>query len=210
MKGEFSNNFLNGYGEVLYIDENKLKKGYWINGILGGVGYEKSSNYVYRGCFINGEKNGYGAQIWDDMAKYEGEWKDNNFNGYGIYYFADGAKYIGEWKNSCKNGFGEIFLNDGKKYIGFFKNDQKVGFGICYINKNNFSLNFWEKGEKNGLGKYIEEKNINYQIWENNKIIKENMGEYEFMESFDNKIKKYLFLFEMNNSELMKFMNINE
>ena len=210
MKGEFVNNTLNGYGEVLYTDKNKLQKGYWINGILGGVGFEKSSNYVYRGYFINSEKNGYGIQIWDDMAKYEGEWKDNNFNGYGIYYFSDGTKYEGEWKNSCKNGFGELFLNEGKKYLGFFKNDKKEGFGIYFIKKNNFILNFWEKGKIHGLGKQIEENDINYQIWEENKIIKENIDEIEFKESFGNKIKNYLQLFEMNNNELMKFMDINE
>ena len=78
--GEFSNNFLNGYGEVYYTKEKKILKGYYIRGVLGGVGYEKSSVYIYRGNFIYGDKNGIGTQIWNDMAKYEAKWKDNQFN----------------------------------------------------------------------------------------------------------------------------------
>ena len=153
--GEFNNNFLNGYGEVFFTEENRIQKGYWVNGVIGGVGYEKTSNYIYSGSFINGKKNGYGTQIWRDKAKYEGEWKDNQFSGYGIYYFPDGKKYIGEWENSCKNGFGELSLINGRKYVGFYKNDKKEGFGISYLNDNSFTINFWKNGKKHGLEKYI-------------------------------------------------------
>ena len=142
------------------------------------------------------------------MAKYEGEWKDNQFNGYGIYYFPDGKKYVGEWKNSCKDGFGEFDFADGRKYVGFYKEDKKDGFGIFYLNDNNFSLNFWKNGKRNGLGKCFEGNDVNYQIWEDNKIIKEDMDEFEFMSNFGKELINYRFFFEMNNKELIKLIEI--
>ena len=142
------------------------------------------------------------------MAKYEGEWKDNQFNGYGIYYFPDGKRYVGEWKNSCKDGFGKFYFDDDRKYVGFYKKDKRDGFGIFYINENNIILNFWKNGKRNGLGKIIEGNDINYQIWEHNKIIKENMNELEFMVNFDKELQKYRYFFEINIKELLKFINI--
>ena len=211
ISGEFSNNFLNGYGEVYNIEENKLNIGYYINGILGGIGCEKGSDYIYLGYFIRGEKNGYGKQIWDDMATYEGEWKDDDFNGFGIYYYKnEEKKYIGEWKNSCKNGFGEMTWSDGKKYVGYFVNDKKDGFGIYYLKKDNFIINFWKCGKRHGLGKYIKDKNIKYQFWENDKPIEENIDESNFMNRFNNTIIKYRYMFKWNIKEILKFMDINE
>ena len=210
IKGEFFNNVLNGYGEIMFIEENKLLIGFWINGTLGGIGIEKTLDYIYRGCFIYNKKNGFGTQIWNDLSKYEGEWKDNQFNGFGIYYFPDGKKYLGEWEKSCKNGFGEYYLNNGRKFVGFYKKDQRNGFGIYYYNDNIFRINFWENGRRHGLGKYIKGNDVNYQLWENNKIIKNNIDELEFMQSFDGKIEKYKYYFQLNDNEIKKFMNIQE
>ena len=187
-----------------------MLKGYWINGIIGGVGYEKSSNYIYSGCFIYDKKNGYGTQIWRDKAKYEGEWKDNHFNGYGIYYFPDGKKYIGEWENSCKNGFGEFYLIDGRKYVGYYKNDKKEGFGIYYLNENNFSINFWKNGKKHGLGKSIKGNIVNYQKWEQNTLIEKDIDEIQFLERFDDTIINYQYMFKLNSKEILKFLDIKE
>ena len=210
IKGEFFNNVLNGYGEVIYTEENKLLIGFWINGILGGIGIEKTIDYIYRGCFICNKKDGYGTQIWNDSSKYEGEWKDDQYDGYGIYCFPNGKKYSGEWEKSCKNGFGEFNLNNGRKFVGFYKKDQRNGFGIYYLGNNIFSVNFWENGRRHGLGKYIKGDDANYQLWENNKIIKDNMDEIEFMESFDEKISRYKNYFQWNNNDIKKFMNIQE
>ncbi len=60
------------------------------------------------------------------------------------------------------------------------------------------------------MGKYIKGNNINYQIWEHNKLIKENIEELEFMENFNDKIRKYQYLFQLNDGEIAKFMNIFE
>ena len=210
MEGQFSQNKINGYGEVYNMEDNKLLKGYWINGILGGVGLEKGPDYIYFGYFIKSDKNGYGTQIWDDKSKYEGEWKDNEFSGYGIYYFPDGRKYIGEWEHSVKNGFGKYSWPDGKIYVGYFENDKKDGFGIYYLKKNHYIINFWKDGKRDGLGKYIKENYINYQMWDENKLIKENMDEDEFIQNFDDDTQKYLYIFQFNNDEILEFMNINE
>ena len=191
------------------MNENKLIKGYWINGILGGTGCEIGSDYIYLGYFVDNEKNGCGTQIWDDEAKYQGEWKDNKFEGYGIYYYPDGKIYMGQWSNSYKNGFGELIWPDGKKYVGFYLEDQKDGFGIYYIKKYCFIISFWKNGKRHGLGKYIKGEQINYQNWINNELINENMNEVDFMNSFTDDIKKYRFIFKMNINDILKFMNIN-
>ena len=208
--GEFSDDFLNGYGEVINYVENKLYEGYWIQGVLGGVGSEKGENYIYLGNFITNQKEGYGKQIWDDMDMYEGEWKDNDFNGYGIYYYHNGKQYTGEWEKSCKSGFGELSYPEGKKYVGYFKNDSKNGFGIYYIKKGNLTINFWKDGKRHGLGKYFNNNTIYYQLWEDNELIKTNMNESLFMDSFDDDIKKYRNMFELNIDEIIKFLDVNE
>lgn len=43
--------------------------------------------------------NGYGAYIWKDGRKFEGEYKNDKKEGRGVYQWADGRKYDGVWKN---------------------------------------------------------------------------------------------------------------
>ena len=42
-------------------------------------------------------RHGYGIQIWDDNAKYEGEWKYDKACGYGTFYHVDGDIYKGKF-----------------------------------------------------------------------------------------------------------------
>ena len=47
-------------------------------------------------------------------------------------------------------------------------------------------------------------------MWDENKLIKENMDEDEFIQNFDDDIQKYIYIFQFNNDEILEFMNINE
>ncbi len=47
---------------------------------------------------LNGQKHGNGIQIWDDSAKYDGDWKNDKANGWGTFYHIDGDIYQGRRK----------------------------------------------------------------------------------------------------------------
>lgn len=56
---------------------------------------------VYRGQIKqNGERHGYGIQIWPDGSKYEGNWRDDIRQGRGRLTNAEGDIYDGKNKNS--------------------------------------------------------------------------------------------------------------
>jgi hypothetical protein len=52
---------------------------------------------VYKGQIKNGERHGYGIQVWPDGAKYEGYWRDNMAHGRGKFYHIDGDVYDGKF-----------------------------------------------------------------------------------------------------------------
>lgn len=51
---------------------------------------------VYKGQLKNGERHGFGIQVWPDGAKYEGYWKNNVAHGKGKFYHIDGDVYSGK------------------------------------------------------------------------------------------------------------------
>ena len=48
---------------------------------------------------LNGLRHGRGVQIWEDGAKYDGEWEYDKAHGVGTFYHADGDIYQGQWDN---------------------------------------------------------------------------------------------------------------
>ena len=82
---------------------------------------ETSSNLLkctytyYHNCFFE--------YIWDDGAKYSGEWQNNKFHGQGTMTWPDGTKYVGEWQNDKRTGLGKIFFPDGTTEEGVYKDD---------------------------------------------------------------------------------------
>jgi len=55
----------------------------------------KLDNAEYTGEMICGIRHGVGTQIWEDGARYEGEWKYDRACGYGTFYHVDGDIYKG-------------------------------------------------------------------------------------------------------------------
>jgi len=210
IRGEFSDNNLNGYGEVLNKEENRIFKGFWINGVLGGVGFEIDSNYSYKGFFMNSQKYGYGIQIWKDGSIYKGEWAKDEYDGFGIYYFPNKQIYHGHWKNNKKCGFGEFSWPNGKKYVGFYKDDKKDGFGFYYLKKGCYSINFWKNGKKHGLGRLINENNVSYVQFEDNEIIHEYNNELEFIDNCEKENLIYIDKLCWSVEKIRNFMDIKE
>ena len=76
--------------------------------------------------------------IWEDGAKYIGQFENDTLNGYGRFYWPGGQTYEGMWEDGKKNGYGILTLvekdKDGNKvrsgvYEGNFKDDLRSGPG---------------------------------------------------------------------------------
>ena len=144
-----------------------------------------------------GKKEGYGEYIWNNGAKYMGNWKDNKLNGKGIYIYSDNKKYEGEFVDNEKNGKGKFKWSDGREYIGEFKKDKKEGLGKFLWTDGRIYIGFWKNNKQHGLGKYISKKNEENKFWEwdNGKRINEWLNEDDLKKEDNNFNKDYLKIF---------------
>ena len=119
------------------INEKEISKKFdYLMNIYGNINYEyKTEIYEnlgkYIGHFKNGKIEGKGIFYFNDGRKYDGEWKDDKKEGNGIFYWNDGNKYDGEWKDGKKEGKGIFYYNNGNKYEGIWENDKYVK--NCYL-----------------------------------------------------------------------------
>ena len=51
---------------------------------------------LYKGWFVDGTREGFGAHVSPSGLEYEGEWKDNKQDGKGKMKWPDGDMYEGE------------------------------------------------------------------------------------------------------------------
>ena len=76
----------------------------------------KTNNLIFKGQYLNGEKNGKGKEYYDDgEVKFEGEYLNGNKNGKCKEYYNYGKiKFEGEYLNGKKNGKGKEYYDDGE------------------------------------------------------------------------------------------------
>ena len=77
----------------------------------------------YKGQWKGQVRHGVGTQIWPDGAKYEGHWKNNKAHGKGTFWHVYGDKYEGQWKRDKAHGHGKYTHSNGATYEGDWKND---------------------------------------------------------------------------------------
>ena len=70
-------------------------------------------NAIYTGQVLNGKRHGRGTQIWDDGAKYEGDWENDKSNGYEL-----NMKEIGKMINQMDMALFTIQMGMSIKDIG--------------------------------------------------------------------------------------------
>ena len=70
--------------------------------------------------------NCIGTYIWNNGAKYVGEYKNNQHHGHGTYSWPIGDKYIGEFSEGRRHGHGYQYQANGNTYIGEHKNNIRI------------------------------------------------------------------------------------
>lgn len=54
---------------------------------------------------------------------YKGCYKDDERHGYGEMFWTDGSCYKGEWQHGIQNGVGKMEFPDGRVKEGYFENN---------------------------------------------------------------------------------------
>lgn len=129
---------------------------------------------TYYGGFVNGQRSGYGTQIWQDGSIYEGFYKDDYANGQGRLINSDGGCYIGDFVNSKAHGTGEYFNQQGIYYKGEFKNNLKDGYGEEDYADGSHYTGTYAKGEKHGDGTFTWSDGSTYS----GSFLKNHMNNY--------------------------------
>jgi hypothetical protein len=116
-----------------------------------GNGVYTSSEFIYKGDFHDGKRQGHGIQTWTngihESEEYIGEWREDMRDGNGIHSWPDGRKYNGEWKSNRQNGKGMLSNSNGDSYMGMFKDDLPEGEGTKLDPKGNIVYQGkWSKG----------------------------------------------------------------
>ena len=124
---------------------------------------KKYSNGTYKGYISNEKRERTGIMLFDNGAKYEGQWKNDKKNGKGVFtssHYFDcknfvGMKYEGEFKDDKFEGYGITTYTNGDKYEGEWKNNKQYGKGIVtYFNGEKYEGD-WREGFFDGIGTFF-------------------------------------------------------
>ncbi len=150
--GEWQNNERHGYGVYYFSNHNSYKRysGEWRANQRAGMGilhytddkiaarfgvWENGKfkhKYNNMGCLEGDCYNGFGVYVWNDGARYEGNFIEGKRNGEGVYYYSKGSKYVGTQENDRRHGWGTYYYASGSKYVGEWIFETKEGRGTFY------------------------------------------------------------------------------
>ena len=116
----------------------------------------------YEGIIINNKRESKGLMIYNNGARYEGEWKNDKKNGKGIYISSSylnsgnnlGLKYEGDFLNDKFEGFGIATFSNGDIYEGEWKNNKQHGRGTLTNIGGTKYIGEWIQGIFEGNGIY--------------------------------------------------------
>ena len=124
---------------------------------------KKYPNGTYKGYIYNDKREKSGIMLFDNGAKYEGQWKNDKKQGKGVFtssHYFDcknfvGMKYEGDFKEDKFEGFGITLYTNGDKYEGEWKNNKQYGKGIVtYFNGEKYEGD-WREGMFDGIGTFF-------------------------------------------------------
>uniref|UniRef100_A0A7R9U9L5 MORN repeat-containing protein 3 n=1 Tax=Pinguiococcus pyrenoidosus TaxID=172671 RepID=A0A7R9U9L5_9STRA len=144
--------------------------------------YIQSGTYV--GEWVEDKKEGFGKQVWEHGAKYEGEFLAGKRHGRGTLWVLEGPKlrkrysgdwvsgkrqglgvaigngktadiYEGEWYMNKRHGRGKMRYANGDVYEGEWHGGVRSGFGVLQKANGDRFEGQWLDGRKEGPGCYI-------------------------------------------------------
>ena len=145
-------NFAYNYSNFYFMDKNRIqfikRKNFFSPSPAKPIthatqkSFKKTINekHIYIGqCNDYNEKEGFGAEYWDDgTILYDGSWINDKKNGFGYLYWRSGTvMYCGEFKDNFLNGYGiQYDLKGNVKQSGLFSegsfvNDKRVQIDDC-------------------------------------------------------------------------------
>ncbi|KAF7803634.1 phosphatidylinositol 4-phosphate 5-kinase 7-like isoform X1 [Senna tora] len=131
-EGEFSGNYLHGYG-TFTTSSGSVYRGGWRLNAQHGIGRKEYSNSDnYEGLWKEGVQEGSGRYSWNNGNTYIGNWKNGKIDGRGVMKWANGDIFDGSWSNGLRHGSGVFRFADGGVYIGTWSRGLKDGKGTFY------------------------------------------------------------------------------
>ena len=109
---------------------------------------------LYQGEWKNDLFHGCGIETIPSRGIYTGQFKNGLVEGFGIQEFPNGQVYKGNWKNNMKHGVGEDAYATGDRHIGEFKNNLPHGRGTEYWSNGDVFEGLFENGARSGPGTY--------------------------------------------------------
>ena len=150
--------------DAMDLPDGSIYTGQWsTDGRIEGVGSQVwQDGAKYSGEFLNGEKHGYGTKTTSNGQSYSGFWRHNNRSGHGTYNWPSGSSYTGNFKHGDNHGWGKYTWHNGKIYEGEYKNDEKEGFGVMMFPDGRRYVGEWKHNMHHGKGILTNNDNSEY------------------------------------------------
>ena len=165
----------------LELDSSMYEEDPFTGQVLPKEYYKISDFAYYQGRLVDGKRDGYGKQIWEDGTCFEGFFEDDQAVRVGRLVHKNGDFYEGDFASSKANGFGRFVRYDGGSYEGNFLDDIAHGKGKLVLpNGSSYEGEFVE-GRMDGQGKlYLVNDDVYIGGFSNNQFHGDGKSESSF------------------------------
>ena len=144
-EGDWKDDKREGFGKSEDFMDYRYE-GEWKDDKYNGFGTLKTSEYMYRGNFENGEVCGRGCLYYSDGIRLVGTF-DQHFTGTGTGYNPNGERYEGDIVRESRQGHGVCYYPDGSRYDGEWYGNYKHGSGTFYGADGTVEHQDWKNGK---------------------------------------------------------------
>lgn len=153
--GEVRNNAIDGYGTIIFKDNEKYI-GDFVQGVFEGQGtLTKADGGIYSGQFLGGAYHGRGTLTDSAGNRYTGDFRNGLRHGQGTLTSANGDRFNGEFREGAFHGKGTLTYKDSSTYSGDFRDGLFHGRGTFRSSDGSQFIGEYRSGLKNGQGVFI-------------------------------------------------------